>query len=180
MRVHDILDRRCSRTSMVEGRSSVIIYRLSYRNAGRRSRPVLPTPYDRVRDDRAAALRTSTSTRGSWVVARGATCVAPWACGVARLRRAPGTHAGEAHRHASKAAVCSMYVPGIASDIAYPRIAPGLARLRYVVHLVVLYNIDAYVPVRPFASASGGPPAAAESGGVTQIRPRAPGRGRAI
>ena len=59
-----------------------------------------------------------------------------------------------------------LYGPGIAS--------PGLARLRYIVHMVSLYNIYTDTlpprarpgPPRP-SSASGGPPAAARCGGVT-------------
>ena len=59
-----------------------------------------------------------------------------------------------------------LYGPGIAS--------PGLARVRDIVHMVSLYNILIDTPpprARPGpprpSSASGGPPAAARCGGVT-------------
>ena len=59
-----------------------------------------------------------------------------------------------------------LYGPGIAS--------PGLARVRDIVHMVSLYNILTDTPpprARPGpprpSSASGGPPAAARCGGVT-------------
>merc|ERR1712153_92891 len=59
-----------------------------------------------------------------------------------------------------------LYGPGIAF--------PGLARLRDIVHAVCLYNVYTDIepprarpgPSRP-SSASGGPPAAARCGGVT-------------
>ena len=67
-----------------------------------------------------------------------------------------------------------LYGPGIAS--------PRLARLRVIVHMVSLYNILTDTPpprARPGpprpSSASGGPPAAARCGGVTQIRPQSTG-----